>query len=127
MFLEMINDLFMGSSIFYFYFGMFIMTIGISKMFVIRQSIWRTRTNIRLADHQSIKIAVLTAERQLVSHELFITWFVKTFKRIDQPDDDLEGPSSSYLYNKVKIRGGQLWENTTYSPSFERTAFLFYR
>ncbi len=125
MFLEMINDVFMSSSIFYFYFGMVMMTIGVSKLFMLHQNIWRTRTNISLDDSQSINVAVSIYERSLISHELFIIWFVKSCKRMDQPDDDLEAPSISYLYKEVKIRGGQLWEKTTYSQLSERTEFLF--
>lgn len=125
MFLEMINDLVMGSPIFYLYFGMFIMTIGISKLLIVQQSIWRTRTNINLDDNQSIKVNVSAFERPLISHELFIIWFVKSFKRIDKPDDDLEDPSTSYLYNEVKIRGGQLWKKATYSQDFGRTELSF--
>lgn|SRR5690625_2697405 len=125
MFLEMINDVFMSSSIFYFYFGMFIMTIGVSKLFMLHQNIWRTRTNISLNDNQSIEIIVSTSERPPISHELFIIWFVKSFKRIDKPDDDLEDSFTSYLYKTVKIRGGQLWKKTTYSQLFERTGYLF--
>src|SRR5690625_1191339 len=125
MFLEMINDVVMGSSIFYLYFGMVMMTIGISKLFIVHQSTWRTRTNISLKDNQSIKISVSAFERPLISHELFIIWFVKSFKRIDKPDDDLEDPSFSYLYKKVKIRGGQLWKKATYSQPYERAELLF--
>lgn len=125
MFLEMINDVFMSSSIFYFYFGMFIMTIGISKLFLLHHNLWRTRTNIRLDDRCSIDIVVSIYERPLISHEQFIIWFVKSFKRIDQPDDDIEGPSNSYLYNVVKIRGGQLWKKTAYSQSLGNTGLLF--
>lgn len=125
MFLEMINDVVMGSSIFYLYFGMVMMTIGISKLFIVHQGIWRTRTNISLKDNQSIKISCSSFERPLISHELFIIWFVKSFKRIDKPDDDLEDQSISYLYMEVKIRGGQLWKKATYSQPFERTELLF--
>jgi hypothetical protein len=125
MFLEMINDLFMSSSIFYFYFGMFIMTIGISKLFTLQQGHWRTRTNISFNDNESMRANVSFFERILVSHELFIIWFVKSFKRIDKPDDDLEDLSISYLYTEIKIRGGQLWKKVICSQAFGRTEFLF--
>jgi len=125
MFLEMINDVFMSSSIFYFYFGMFIMTIGVSKLLMIQHNLWKTHSHIRLEDSQSIHVVVFGYERPLMSHQRFIIWFIKSCKRLDQPDDDLEDPSISYLYKVVKIRGGQLWEKTTYSQPLGSTGLLF--
>jgi len=125
MFLEMINDVFMSSSIFYFYFGMFIMTIGVSKLLMLQHNLWKTHANIRLNNSQSIGVAEFRYERPPMSHQRFIIWFIKSCKRLDQPDDDGEDPSISYLYKGVKIRGGQLWEKTTYSQPLRSTGLLF--
>src|SRR5690625_7718293 len=53
-------------------------------------------------------------------------WFAKVFKRIDKLDDDKEDNKASYFKQSFKIRGGQLWRQTAYSPPFGDIAISFY-
>jgi len=118
MFLDLLNDLFVNSSVFYIYFGMFIITIGISQLLILHQDIWRIRTHLNVNHYQDRQVDSSLFEKPLVSHELFIMWFVKTCKRIDKLDSDQEDESNSYFNHHLKIRGGQLWIKTTYLQPF---------
>lgn len=118
MFLELINDLFMSSSVFYVYFGMLLLTIGVSQLFALHLQTWNNGTNWSLNHQQLMKVDRTSNQKPLSMNETFITWFVKAFKRIDTIDDDQEDGSNSYFKHHLNIRGGQLWRKTTYSQSF---------
>src|SRR5690625_4671024 len=105
MFVELINDLFMSSSVFYLYFGLLIITFGISQLSMVHQNGWKMRPNFSLIDHQYMKIDVSLIEKPLINHELYIRWFIKALKRIDTLDDDKEDASNSYFNRNSKIRG----------------------
>lgn len=123
MLLELINDVFMNSSIFYVYFGVIFLTIGIRQLYILHQG-WQADTSFSLKQHQYIKVDVNSFEQRVLMNELFIVWFVKTFKRIDKPDDDKEDDSFSYFKWDLKIRGGQLWKQTAYSQPYENIDLL---
>lgn len=125
MFLELINDVFMSSSVFYIYFGMLLLTIGFSQLFALHLSTWNTHTNWSFHHHQHMKVDGSSHEKPISMNEIFIIWFVKSFKRIDGLDDDQEDVSNSYFDENLQIRGGQLWKKTTYSQPFGNIAFLF--
>lgn len=125
MFVELINDLFMSSSVFYLYFGLLIVTFGIGQLSMVHQNGWKMRANFSLIDHQYMKIDVSLIEKPLINHELYIRWFIKALKRIDTLDDDKEDASNSYFNRNSKIRGGQLWEKAAYSPAYVDIVLLF--
>lgn len=114
MFLDVINDLLINSSIFYIYFGFLFMTFGISQLLIIQQRFQGIHENYSLDEIKHLDIHVNHFEKPLVSHERFILWFVKSFQRIKKPDDD-EDESNPYFYHKLlQIRGGQTWKETIY-------------
>lgn len=117
MFLEVLNDLFMSSSVFYVYFGMLLLTIGVSQLFALHLDTWHTRRNWSIEYEQSMKVDRSVNEKPGTINEVFIIWFVKSFKRIDGLDDDAD-VSNSYFHLYLKIRGGQLWKKTAYSQPF---------
>lgn len=125
MLLELINDVFMSSSIFYVYFGAIFLTIGVRQLYILHHQGWKSDTPFLLKQHQYIKIDVDSFEQRMLMNELFIIWFVKTFKRIDKPDDDKEDDSFSYFKRYLKIRGGQLWKQTAYSPPYGNIGLVF--
>lgn len=116
MVLELLNDLFINSSMFYFYFGMIIITIGVSQLLMIHHNARGTQTNFSIRQAQNISLNVASYDKPLVSHELFIIWFVKSFKRIVKLDDDQEPACTSCFHERFKIRGGQQWKKTYSQP-----------
>lgn len=125
MFLELLNDLFMSSSILYFYFGILIMTIGFHQLLLLQQNSWKAQANFHLDDHRYLKVDGPSFEMLASANEPYIIWFVKSFKRIDKPDDDQEDDSTSYFTKSFKIRGGQQWKKTTYSQPYGNTRFYY--
>lgn len=124
MFLELINDLFISSSVFYAYFGILLLTVGFSQLFILHHHVWKTQTDVWIGDYQYITLDHLLYEQPILVNERIIIWFVKTFKKINKRDDDEEDESASYLNNK-NIRGGQLWGKTTYSQPLGTIILLF--
>lgn len=125
MFLELINDVLMGSSVFYVYFGILLLTIGAGQLSALHFQAWQTRSSFFIDDNQSVKMDVGFYETPVQVNGPFIMWFVKVFKRIDKLDDDKEDNKASYFKQSFKIRGGQLWRKTAYSPPFGHIAISF--
>ena len=126
MFFELINEVFMGSSVFYVYFGMLLLTIGAGQLSALHFQAWKVRSSLIVNDHQGIHLDVRSCEAVGRVNEPFIMWFAKVFKRIDKLDDDKEDNKASYFKQSFKIRGGQLWRQTAYSPPFGDIATSFY-
>lgn len=117
MFLELMNDLLINSSMFYVYFGMIIATIGISQLLLMQYHGLNSRRSVLT---EQVNIPISSSHEQLfhVFNEPFIVWFGKSCKRMFTTDDDLEDNNSSYFIRTHKIRGGQLWTKTSYAPPF---------
>lgn len=125
MFLELLNDLFVNSSIFYFYFGFILTAIGVSQFVRLNHYALHSRYEFSLHERKAIKIDIEYIEKPMIRNESIIVWFVKTSKRIDKPDDK-EDDSASYFNKKLKIRGGQLWKETAYSLSLKNIVYSSY-
>lgn len=122
MFLELFNNAFMDSSIFYLYFGVILMTIGIMYFVNLHHNNPIVRDYFFVDKHQSSKIDLSAIGKTLIINEPFITWLIITFKRTDE-NDGKEDVIASYFKNEFKIRGGQLWKETAYSHSLESIVF----
>lgn len=126
MFLELINDLLIHSTVFYIYFGMLLVTIGISQVFVMRSFTWHSHSPIYVKDPFDIKryldhcLEILTADQKVLH------WFVKSFKRIDTVDDDEEDESNSYISHILNIRGGLKCQTIVYPQPFGKFSFSFF-
>jgi len=115
MFLELINEVFMGSTVFYVYFGILLLTIGAGQLSALGFQAWQTRSSLIIDKNQSVDMAVGSCETPVQVNEPFIMWFAKVFKRMDTFDDDKEDNKAFYFKQSFKIRGGQLWRKTAYS------------
>lgn len=120
MFLELVNDLFLNSSVFYVYFGIFLLTLGINQLGVMQSFNWQNRAQVFIKEQRRIKIAPFHMIEMKTIDEVFMTWFVKSFKRIDTVDDDEADGSNSYLNAMLKIRGGRIWKTNKYPLPFGR-------
>ncbi|MEI3606265.1 hypothetical protein SPD48_11220 [Pseudogracilibacillus sp. SE30717A] len=125
MLLELINDILINSSVFYIYFGMFLAVIGLGQLFIIQKSFCKIQQSIKLNDYRSLDVDNSLLEMPFVCHEIFVNWFVKTFKRTDKPSTNEEDESNSYFIWICKIRGGLLWRKTAYSHPFGNIVLLF--
>ncbi len=125
MFLELMNDVLINSSVFYIYFGMFLAVVGLGQLFIIQKSYWKMQQNISLSDYRRVNVDISLLEMPLVCHETFVNWFIKTFKRTDKLSTDEEDESTSYFARVFKIRGGLIWRKTAYSRPFENIVLLF--
>lgn len=104
MFLEVLNDLLMSSSIFYVYFGMLLMTIGISQLLIIQHNLRGPQYEFSLYDVKYVKLRIACSDMPLSSQQLFMNWFVKSFQRIAHFDDDDEDDSVPYFTQYLQIR-----------------------
>src|SRR5690625_7542525 len=107
MFLEMLNDLFMSSSVFYICFGMLLLTVGVSQLFALHLHTWNTRANWPIKYEQSLMVDRLVHEQPLTMHEVFIIWFVKSLKAIERLDD-VPNVSNSFYFLHLKISEGKI-------------------
>lgn len=123
MFLDLFNDLFINSSLFYVYFGVLLTTIGIHQFGYLRYTMVTTRSEFVIKDCNNVKLDLEGLKKPVFSNESFIVWFIVTFKRIDLPDDDKEDATFSNFIHMLKIRGGQKWAKTTYSPLLKNIVF----
>ncbi|MCM3740302.1 hypothetical protein M3210_08465 [Oceanobacillus luteolus] len=117
MFLELLNNAVIDSSLFYFYFGILLVSFGF--MYLINHHnvdsfvsgyFWENK-------HQNIKVNLSQLKKPFIINEPFIVWLIITFKRIDEKDDKEEN-IASYFNNEFKIRGGQIWKETSCSRPF---------
>lgn len=123
MYLDLINDLFVNSSVFYLYFGILLISIGATQLIGLQFNIRKTKISFNTDDHKQIKINDDYFDSSLIMLDYLINWFVKTFKRIDKLVDDNEDAFSSYFNNNFKIRGGLLWN--MYSLRLKNIGFSF--
>ncbi|GEN89218.1 hypothetical protein MKY30_12220 [Oceanobacillus sp. FSL W8-0428] len=122
MFLELFNNTFIDSSIFYMYFGVVLMTMGIMYFVNLHHNTPVVYEYSFGGRHQNIKINKNQMGKTLIINEPFMIWLIITFKRIDQKDDKIDNLSSCFK-NEFKIRGGQLWKNMAYSQPLKNTGF----
>lgn len=122
MFLELLNNAFIDSSLFYFYFGIILVSFGFTY-FINFHNNDSVMSDYFLGDkHQNIKVNLSHMKKSLIINESFIVWLIITFKRTDEKDDK-EDNSSSYFKNEFKIRGGQLWKETSCSQPLKNIDF----
>lgn len=119
MFLELLNDLFINSPMFHVYFGILLSTIGLSQLVRLSHYALNSRYEVALHKRKTLKIDIEFIEKPIIPNESIIIWFIKSFKRIDKPDDDKEDSPFPYFTNAFKIRGGFLWRKTSYSLSLK--------
>jgi len=122
MFMELLNNIFPDSPFVYLYLGMVLITFGVmyfntlyNRHFIASHYVFSDR-------HQNIKINIDHLEKPLITNESFVVWLIMTFMRIDEKDDK-EDAISSYFKGMFKIRGGQSWNETAYSPILKNIAF----
>lgn len=115
MYLELINDLFINSYIFYLYFGMILVAVGVSQLINLNHSFFQTQSFFSVDRQQQIDVDNYQVVVPSILHETFISWFNKSCKIIDKLDDDQEEPSHSYVYQIFNIRGGRIWNLVAYS------------
>lgn len=124
MFLELMNDLLINSPMFYVYFGIVLSTIGAIQLIRMSQYVFNSGYEVTLHRHKTININIELIDKPIIPDEPKIIWFIKSFKRINKPDDDKEDSQFSYFTNAFKIRGGFLWRETSYSRSLKNIALL---
>lgn len=124
MLLELFNNAFIDSSIFYMYFGVILMTMGIMYFVNLHHNTPIIYEYSFGSKHRNIKINMNQMGKTLIINEPFLIWLIITFKRVDQKDDKMDNVSS-YFKNEFKIRGGELWENMAYSQPLKNTGFSF--
>jgi|SRR5699024_1231593 len=124
MFLELFNNAFIDSSIFYLYFGVILMTIGIMYFVNLHHNNAIVRESFFVDKHQKIKINLSHMEKALIINEPFIVWLIIAFKRIDEKDDKADN-FSSYFKNELKIRGGEKWDKKAYLQPYENIDLSF--
>lgn len=122
MFLELFHNAFIDSSIFYMYFGVILMTMGIMYFVNLHHNTLIIYEYSFGSRHQNIKININQMGKTLIINEPFMIWLIITFKRIGQKDDKIDS-ESSYFKNEFKIRGGQLWKNMACSQPLKNTDF----
>src|SRR5690625_4030044 len=126
MFFELINEVFMGLSVFYVYFGMLLLTIGAGQLSALHFQAWQVRSSLIVNDHQAIHLDVRSCEAVGRVNESVIMWFAKVYIRIDKLVDDEEDNIVSYFKLSFKIREGQLWRQSDFSRPFGDIATSFY-
>lgn len=122
MILELFNNAFIESSIFYMYFGVVLVTMGIMYFVHLHHSHPIVYDYDFGDKHQNIKINISHMKKTLMINEAFVVWLILTFKRIDEIDGKTDN-LASYFNKKFKIRGGQLWENMAYSQPLKNIRF----
>lgn len=120
-FLELIHDVLINSSMFYVYFGMILVTIGIGQLLLLQYRSFHARKCVQ-TNQTNIQFRKAYEEQNLVFNEPFMIWFGRSCKQILTTDDDLEDDQSSYINDKDKIRGGQIWTKISFAPPFEHIA-----
>jgi len=124
MFLELFHNAFIDSSIFYMYFGVILMTMGIMYFVNLHHNHPIIYDYVIGDKRQDIKINISHMKKTLIINEPFIIWLIITCKRIDETDDKNDNVSS-YFKNAFKIRGGELWKNMAYSQPLKNIGFSF--
>lgn len=121
MFWELLNQVFLESSVIYLYVGLFLITFGVmyfnhlyNKHFIHNDYLLSDR-------HQNTKINISQLDQPFITNESFIVWMILICKRTDEKDDK-EDSNHSYFTHRFKIRGGQLWKETTYSLGLRNIA-----
>lgn len=124
MILELFHDVLINSSMFYVYFGMILVTIGIGQLLLLQYHSFQGRKYVQ-TDQINIHLLKVHEEQYFVFNEPFMIWFGKSCKRMFTTDDDLEDDYSSYFNVKRKIRGGKIWTKTSFAPPFKHIALSF--
>ncbi|WP_152657872.1 hypothetical protein [Oceanobacillus sp. CFH 90083] len=124
MFLELFHNAFIDSSIFYMYFGVILMTMGIMYFVKLHHNHPVVYNYVFDDNRQDIKINISHLEKTLIINEPFIIWFIITCKRIDEKDDKNDNVFS-YFNKEFKIRGGQLWKEMAYSQPLKNIDLSF--
>lgn len=98
----------------YFYVGLLLITLGIAyvSQFVFKHML--TKAYEFQSDHQHVKVNLAHIEKPIITNGSFMDWFVMRYKRMTEKDDK-EDDVHSYFNQHIKIRGGQLCLQTTYS------------
>lgn len=122
MFLELFNSAIIDSSIFYMYFGVMLMTMGVMFFVHFHHNNPIVYDYVLGNEHRNIKINIRYMDKTFIINEPFIIWLIVTCKRIDEKDDKNDS-TASYFKKKFKIRGGQLWEKRAYSQPLKNISF----
>lgn len=122
MFLELLNNAFTDSSLFYLYFGIILVSFGAMHIIHFHNNNPLMDDYLFVDKHQNIKISLTYMEKALITTKPFLDWLILTFKRIDEKDDK-EDNSFSYFNRALKIRGGQLWKKTACSQPLKNIVF----
>lgn len=114
-FLEVISEFFMNSAVFYLYFGMILMAIGLTQISFLQYQGHKVQIAVHLKEVALKQIEKQWFTKPLIHHVNFIKWFIKTFRRMNKMSTDIEDDGASNFLNRYKIRGGQSCSKTTYS------------
>ncbi|WP_405096924.1 hypothetical protein [Oceanobacillus sp. FSL H7-0719] len=122
MFLELLNNAFIDSTLFYLYFGIILVSFGIMYFINIHNNHSVISDYFYGHKQENTKSNLSHMRKPIIINESFAIWLIITFKRINEKDDK-EDNSPSYFKNEFKIRGGQLWKETSYSQPLKNIVF----
>jgi len=114
LFIELIHNAFLDSTFLYLYLGIFLLSYLVVYASLLYNRNFFQRKYLSLQQDQYDKINVMQIKVRILVNQPFLLWLILLFKRTDEADDQEDSPAS-YFKQKVKIRGGQLWKEKTYS------------
>ncbi|WP_217587992.1 hypothetical protein [Lentibacillus saliphilus] len=120
MLIELLNELLNDASPFYFYVSMFGTAAAAMKLIHMNAPV-SIKHRLHIKRTIAIQNAASFPDQPFTENMEIQTWLTHIFKRIDAPDDDADGHTSSYFNDMNNIRGGQTWKKHLYSHSLKNT------